>query len=169
MTADIAIIAAVAENGVVGAKGGLPWRVKADFRRFRAITMGKPIIMGRKTFDSIGRPLDGRDNVVVTRQSGWRHEGVVAASSLEEALAAAKKAAAARGASEIFVIGGGELFREALPLASRVYVTHIKAAPEGDVWFPKLPAEAWIERRREPLAASEGDTAEALQIVYERR
>jgi len=166
---DIAIIAAVAENGVVGAKGGLPWRVKDDFRRFRAITMGKPIVMGRKTFDSIGRPLDGRDNIVVTRQPGWRRDGVLTAPSLEEALALAETAAREHGASEIFVIGGGELFREALPLARRVYLTHIEAAPEGDVWFPELSPGTWVERRREPLAASEGDTAAAVQVVYERR
>jgi dihydrofolate reductase len=166
---DIALIAAVAENGVIGAKGGLPWRVKSDFRHFRATTMGKPVIMGRRTFESIGKPLDGRINIVVTRQAQWRHDGVTAVRSLEAALTLAKQAARDTGASALFVIGGGELFHEALPLAQRLYITHINAAPEGDVSFPDMARDEWREVSREELPPSDGDTATAIHAVYERR
>lgn len=169
MSASIALIAAVAENGVIGARGGLPWRVKGDFRRFRAITMGKPLIMGRKTFKSIGRPLDGRDNIVLTRAPSAAIHGALVAASLEEALALAADRAAARGVDEIFVIGGGELFREVLPLAERLYITHIQTAPAGDVHFPGIPPQDWAEITRDPIPPSEGDTARAVHAVYERR
>ncbi len=169
MSASIALIAAVAGNGVIGARNALPWRVRGDFRRFRALTMGKPLVMGRKTFESIGKPLDGRDNIVLTRKPSAAIEGAVVAESLEEALAIAGDRAAARGVDEIFVIGGGELFKETLPLAQRLYLTHIEAAPEGDAYFPHVAAEDWIETAREPIAPSEGDTARAVHAVYERR
>ena len=166
--ARLALIAAVAENGVIGAKNALPWRVKNDFRRFRALTMGKPLIMGRKTFESIGRPLDGRDNIVLTRKPSAAIEGALVAGSLEEAFAIARDRAAERGVDEIFVIGGGELFREALPLAQRLYLTHIEAAPDGDAYFPHVPPEEWMETARELITPSEGDTARAVHAVYER-
>jgi dihydrofolate reductase len=165
--ATIALIAAVAENGVIGAGNGLPWRVRADFRRFRSLTMGRPIVMGRKTFESIGRALDGRDSIVVTRQPSASFEGAVAAASLKAALAVAREKAGDAG--EIFVIGGGELFAEAMPLAKRLYVTHIGTAPKGDTYFPEIPATDWVEKSREPLPASDGDTASGVQVVYERR
>jgi dihydrofolate reductase len=169
MNTDIALVVGVAENGVIGAKGGLPWRVKADLRRFRADTMGKPMVMGRKTFQSIGRVLDGRDNIVVTRQPGYARPGAIVAKSLDEALAIAEERAATRGSKEICVIGGGEVFRETFPLATRLYVTHVSGKPKGDVFFPDIVPGEWKERSREKLPFSEGDTATAEHAVYERR
>jgi dihydrofolate reductase len=161
-------VVAVAENGVIGVRGGLPWRVKADLKRFRSVTMGKPILMGRKTFESIGRVLDGRDNIVVTRRAEALPEGAILARSVDEALRVADLRARQRGAAEICVIGGEALFRETLPLAERLYVTHIAAAPDGDVFFPAISPADWVERSREKLPRSDGDTAEAAYVVYER-
>ena len=140
---------AVAENGVIGASGGLPWRVKADLRRFRAVTMGKPIVMGRKTFESIGRVLDGRDNIVVTRQPDFAPAGVIVAESLDEALAVARsgprRAAATRSASS----AAARSFAQTMPLAGRLHVTHVAAAPEGDVLFPgDRRRTEWVESFR---------------------
>jgi dihydrofolate reductase len=163
----ISLVVAVAENGVIGVRGGLPWRIKADLKRFRSVTMGKPIVMGRKTFDSIGRVLDGRDNIVVTRRAD--PEGALVARSIEEALKLAEACARQRGVDEICVIGGEALFRDTLPLAGRLYVTHVAAAPEGDVFFPAISPADWVERSRETLPASDGDTALATHVVYERR
>jgi dihydrofolate reductase len=165
----IVLIVAIGENGVIGAEGGLPWRVRADLRKFRAITMGKPLVMGRKTFESIGRALDGRDSIVVSRQPEYRPEGAIVAPSLEAALAIADECATARGASEICVVGGGEIYAAAFPLASRLHVTHVAASPEGDTVFPKISSDEWAEVRREKLPPSEGDTASAAHVVYERR
>ena len=165
----LVIVVAMAENNVIGADGGLPWRVRADLKRFRALTMGKPMVMGRKTFESIGRPLDGRDSIVVSRQADYRPEGAIAAPSLEAGLAAANECAEARGAGEICVIGGGEIFAVTLPLAARLHMTHIAAAPEGDTVFPEIRKAEWAEVSRELLPPSEGDTAVAVHVVYERR
>jgi dihydrofolate reductase len=165
----IALIAAVAENGVIGVGGGLPWRIKADLRKFRAITMGKPVVMGRKTFESIGRALDGRDVIVVTRQKGFAPDGVSVAASLKEALVFAEECARKRGAEEIMVGGGGEVYAEALPLAERLYITHVASRPPGDTRFPDVEPEVWAEVSREALPASEGDTAAGVHVVYRRR
>jgi dihydrofolate reductase len=165
----IVIVVAIAGNGVIGAQGGLPWRVRADLRKFRALTMGKPIVMGRKTYESIGRPLDGRDNIVVSRTPGFRPEGVIVVPDLEAALAKADACAKERGVEEICVIGGGEIFAATLPAAARLHVTHVAAAPEGDTVFPEISPAEWVERGREALPPSEGDTAGAEYAVYERR
>jgi dihydrofolate reductase len=164
----VAIVVAVAENGVIGRDGGLPWRVKADLRRFRAITMGKPLIMGRKTFQSIGRVLDGRDNIVVTRDADFSASGVLVATSLAEAVALARSAAQERDAAEVFVIGGARLIAEALPLASRLYVTHVGGSPAGEVRLPEGFLRGWTPVSREKLPFTEGDTAPAVHCVYER-
>ena len=165
----ISLVVAVAENGVIGVRGGLPWRIKADLKRFRSVTMGKPIVMGRKTFDSIGRVLDGRDNIVVTRRAETVPEGVLLARSVDEALKLAEACARRRGVDEVCVIGGEALFRDTLPLAERLYVTHVAAAPEGDVFFPAISPAGWVERSRETLPASQGDSATATYVIYERR
>jgi dihydrofolate reductase len=165
----LAIVVAVAENGVIGAAGGLPWRVRADLRRFRALTMGKPVVMGRKTFQSIGRVLDGRDNIVVTQQVDFAPEGVLVAHSLEPAISLARRLATAKGADEFYVIGGGQLYAETLPLADRLYVTHVAAAPDGDVRFPAIAPAEWQEICHEALPFSDGDTAAATRSVYQRR
>jgi dihydrofolate reductase len=169
VTKRIAMVAAVAANGVIGIDGGLPWRVRADMRKFRAVTMGKPLVMGRKTFESIGRVLDGRDVIVVTRRRGFSAEGVHVASSLDAALATAQECAAKRGADEICIGGGGEIYAEMMPRARRLYVTHVEARPVGDTRFPDIAPEIWDEVSRAALPPSEGDTATAVHVVYDRR
>ena len=124
----VSIIAAVAENGVIGNGGTMPWRLSTDLRRFKALTLGKPVIMGRRTFESIGKPLPGRTNIVVSRRSDYRPEGVTVAASLDDALAEARSAALRAGLNEVFVIGGGEIYRAALPRADWLHITGITPA-----------------------------------------
>jgi dihydrofolate reductase len=169
VSAAVVIVAAVAENHVIGAKGELPWRLRADLRKFRAITMGKPLIMGRKTFNSIQRVLDGRDVIVVTRQAAFAPSGAFVAPGLEAALKLAEERAALREAEEICVVGGGEIYAEALPLAARLYVTHVAARPDGDTLFPEISPAAWAIVSRESLPRSDGDTAGGEHVVYARR
>ncbi len=138
----ISIIAAMAENRIIGRNGAIPWDLPADRRRFKSLTMGHPVIMGRKTFDSIGHPLPGRKNIILTRQPGFQAEGCLVAHDLRTALAACA------GSAEVFICGGGELYREALPLADRIYLTIIHGEVRGDVLFPELPAEDFEERER---------------------
>lgn len=136
----VTIIVAVAQNGVIGHRGKIPWHLREDLQRFKRLTMGHPIVMGRKTWESIGRPLPGRESIVVTRQKGYRAEGARVASSLREALDLAGR--------DVFVIGGGELYREALPLADRLEVTQVLASFEGDATFPPVGTQ-WREVARE--------------------
>ena len=161
---EIALVAAVAGNGVIGKDGGLPWRQSTDLRRFKAQTMGKPIVMGRKTWDSIGRPLPGRRNIVVTRNRGFAPEGAETATSLDEALAMA-----GGESEEICVIGGGELYRHAMPLADRLYVTHILAEIDGDTHFPEIDGATWRPVHEEAVPAGEKDVYPTRYVVYERR
>lgn len=136
--ARISIIAAIGRNREIGKAGKLLWPIMDDLRNFKTVTMGKPIIMGRKTFESIGRPLPGRKNIVITRSPSFSVEGVVVTNSLSEALKAAQEAAQETGVEEIFVIGGGEIYQEALPLANHLYLTRIDASePEADAFFPE--------------------------------
>ena len=165
----VVLVVAVARNGIIGANGALPWRLKSDLRRFRAETMGKPVIMWRKTFESIGKPLDGRDNVVISTRTDFTPPGVHVARSLSAALGLAAGLAEKRGAGELCVIGGGAVFAEALPLASRIVLTEVAAEPEGDVSFPALSAQDWEEISREPLPRSDGDTADAVMVRLQRR
>lgn len=145
----IAIIVAVAENGVIGADNGLPWRLPDDLKRFKALSLGKPVVMGRRTFDSIGRPLPGRTNIVVSRQAGLAIEGVIVARSLDDALVAAG------AASEIVVIGGAEIFRQALSRTDTIHLTRVHARVAGDVFFPELDPAKWRETAVEHHAADE--------------
>lgn len=165
----IALIYARAENGVIGRAGGLPWHIPGDLRFFKAATMGKPIIMGRKTFESIGRPLAGRTNIVVTRNPDFAAAGVRVAHGLDAALDAAERIAAADGVDEVMVIGGAEIFAQALPRADRIYLTEVHARPEGDVRLPALDPRAWRERSREPRAAAGPQTPAYDIVVVERR
>lgn len=142
----LSFVVAMARNGVIGRDNQLPWRLPADLRHFKTVTMGKPIIMGRKTYDSIGRPLPGRTNIVVTRDPAYQAEGCLVVHSIEEALAAAGDAA------EVMVIGGAEFYRQLLPRADRIYLTRIDAEFEGDTWFPELDPARWQERSREDHA-----------------
>jgi len=167
---DVVIHAAVAENGVIGADGGLPWRLSSDLKRFKAGTMGRPVIMGRKTFEGIGKPLPGRLNIVVTRDRGWSHEGVETARSLDEAIRlATARARCITGVDEIAVIGGGEIYAQALPLADRLHITHVLAEPAGDTRFPAIDAAVWTAKTCEEVPAGERDSHATRYCVYERK
>ncbi len=135
----MSLVVAMAENNVIGRDGDLPWHIPADLKHFKAVTMGKPIVMGRRTYESIGRPLPGRLNIVVTRDPSRQWDGVEAVQSLPDAL----DRAAADGADEIMIIGGGDLYRAALPLAQRIYLTRVHEAVEGDTVFPDLDPSEW--------------------------
>ncbi len=150
---DLVLVVARARNGVIGNQGALPWHLPADLKRFKAITVGKPIIMGRKTFESIGRPLPGRHNIVLTRDAGWRAEGVTVVPNLAEAIAAAGLDPRAR-ADAIMVIGGAQIYAEALPSATRIELTEIDAEPAGDTILPPFDPARWRETARESHAAS---------------
>lgn len=168
MTVRISMIVAVAENGVIGRDNGLPWRLPTDLRHFKAVTMGKPIVMGRKTFESIGRPLPGRDNIVVTGRRDFTSGQVHVAGSLEEAIVIAENAARDRGADEIFVVGGAQIYEAAMGLASRLYVTEVADRPEGDACFPAIDPAIWREVSREGPVRGKDDSASMRFVVYER-
>ncbi len=158
----ISLIAAVAANGVIGADGGLPWHLPDDFRWFKAQTLGKPVIMGRKTWESLPRALPGRQNIVITRRAKFEATGATVAYSPEAALAAAA------GADEVMVIGGGEIFRHFLRCASRIYLTRVDAVITGDAFFPELDQGDWMLVSREPHAVDERH-AHAFEFrIYER-
>jgi dihydrofolate reductase len=164
----LSLIAAVAENGVIGAGDAMPWRLSSDLKRFKSITLGKPVIMGRKTFQTIGKPLPGRTNIVVSRQSGFAPEGVLVAPTLDAALVAAEEKAGAAAEPEIMVIGGGQIYREAIDRADRLYITHVEAAPKGDVYFPPIDPAVWRATTAERMPAGPKDSAATVFVVYER-
>ncbi len=165
----ITIIVAVADNGAIGRGGKLPWMLKSDLRRFRRLTMGHPLIMGRRTFESIGKPLDGRDTIVVTASDEASvADGILVAETPEEALAKGFERAKDRGVREIFVIGGARLFASMLPLADRLYLTCVRGSPEADTyWKPDL-GEDWKEVSREERAAGAADEYPVTDLVLER-
>lgn len=169
MNAKVTLVLAVSRNGVIGRDGGLPWRMPGDLKHFRAATLGKPIIMGRKTFQSIGRPLDGRTNIVVTRDASFAHAGVIVAGSFADALTKARVVAAATGADEIVIAGGAQIYAEALPLADRIRLNRIEADVDGDARFPEPDPSQWREVSRTPLPRGRGDDHDAIAIVLERR
>lgn len=164
----IALVVAMAENGAIGRGGDLPWRLHSDMRYFRKITMGKPIIMGRLTFMSLPRVLDGRLNIVLTRNAAFEAPGAVMAYSLEEGLDVARRAAKRSGAGEIMVIGGEDVFRAVLPQARRIYLTEVHATPHADTWFPPLDRGEWREVSREHHAAGPKDEYPFSFVVLER-
>ncbi|MBU2710661.1 dihydrofolate reductase [Zooshikella harenae] len=139
----VAMIAALAANRVIGVNGKLPWYIPGELKYFKHVTMGKPIIMGRKTFVSLGRPLPGRSNIVITRDQEYQHEGVQVVHSVEEALTLAENIAYINGADEVVIIGGGEIYRQALPKATRLYLTQIHKDYEGDAVFPEWSKDKW--------------------------
>jgi dihydrofolate reductase len=165
----ISLVVAVADNGVIGRGGTLPWRISSDLKTFRRLTMGKPMIMGRRTFESLGKPLDGRDNIIVTRNTDYRPEGTIVARDFDAALAVAHKCAHARGADEIAVIGGTTVFEAALPIATRIYKTEVHGNPPGDAYFPPVDWTEWIEASREPLSPGPKDDFTATLVVLDRR
>lgn len=149
---EIVLVVAAADNGVIGHEGKMPWHLPADLRHFKRLTVGKPVIMGRKTFASIGRPLPGRHNIVLTRSPGWTAEGVTVAANLAEAIAAAGLNPKAR-ADQIMVIGGAEVYALARPIATRIELTRIHATPEGDTFFEAPEPRYWQQVSREDHAA----------------
>jgi len=163
------LVVAIAENGVIGNAGQLPWRLSPDLKRFRKLTLGKPMVMGRKTFASIGKPLDGRDNIVVSRDGAFAPKGVFVANDMESALEKARECARARNVSEISIIGGAQIFAEALPVADRIELTRVHASPQGDTFFPELDKRDWIETSCERHSAGPGDSADYSFIRLERR
>lgn len=164
----IVLIAAVADNGVIGRNNGLPFRQSSDLKRFKALTMGRPLLMGRRTFNSIGRPLPGRTNIVMTRDPEFSAAGVVVAPDLERALQVARGDALRRGATEIAVIGGTDIFTQTLPLAERLEITHVHLRPQGDVSFPPIDPLIWRETARSSHPSSPRDEADFSFATYHR-
>lgn len=162
----ISFVVARADNGVIGRDNALPWHLPADLRHFKRLTVGKPVVMGRRTFESIGRPLPGRHNIVLTRDPAWRAEGVTVVANLAEAIAAAGLAPQTR-ADEVMIVGGAAIYAEALPIATRVYLTEIHAAPEGDTRLPAFDPTRWREVEREDHAAEDGRPAYSF-VTLER-
>ena len=158
----VVLVVAAAADGVIGRDGKMPWHLPADLAHFKLLTWGKPILMGRKTFESIGKPLPGRTNVVVTRDQAWTHPGVLVAHSLDAAFAAAG------AAPEVMVIGGAQVYAESLPRATRVEYTQVHGAIEGDTRFPPLELEQWREVARHEHAADARNQYALTYISYER-
>lgn len=164
----IVLVVAVADNGVIGQGGRLPWRLKSDMAHFRKATMGKPVVMGRKTYLSIGRPLTGRTNIVVSRDKGFAAAGILVAPSVETALAIARGDALRRGADEIVVIGGADIYDQTLGVADRLVVTRVHLRPKGDTKFPTIDPGAWTEVESAEHQAGPDDEASFGVLVYER-
>jgi dihydrofolate reductase len=164
----LVLVAAVAENGVIGRGGRLPWRLKSDLAHFRGVTMGKPIVIGRKTYLSIGKPLAGRTNIVVSRETSFAAPGTIVAASLDAALTAARGDALRRGVNEIVVIGGADLYRQTMAAADRLVNTQVDLQPQGDATFPPIDRKIWREVNRSEHPAGPGDEASFTILVYER-
>ncbi|WNK21131.1 dihydrofolate reductase [Halomonas piscis] len=164
----VAMIAAMSRNRVIGVDGGLPWHLPEDLKFFKRMTQAKPLVMGRRTFDSIGRPLPGRRNIVISRDRAFAPAGVEVCHSLAEALALADRYATVEAAEEIMVMGGGDVYAQAMPLAQRLYVTEVDVDVEGDTRFPAVDSAQWQETRREAGAAEEGQPDYDF-VIYQRR
>jgi dihydrofolate reductase len=165
---NIIIVAAVAQNGVIGRGNALPWRLKSDMQHFRAVTMGKPVLMGRKTYLSIGRPLRGRTTIVVSRDPDFAAPGIVVAPSLDAGLAAARGDALRRNADAIIVAGGADIYAQTVPLAAQLVMTHVHKHIDGDARFPAIDPPTWHESSRaEHEPAAEDDAAFAF-VTYNR-
>ena len=166
---EIAIIVARAKNGVIGRDGGMPWRLSTDLKRFKALTMGCPMVMGRKTLETFPGLLPGRPHIVVTRDTGYRAEGAIAVTSLTAGFEEGVRLAKELGVGTVFVIGGGEIYRQALPFADRLHITHIDAAPEGDTTFPEVDDALWASEEEFAVPAGEKDDHATVYSVYRRR
>jgi dihydrofolate reductase len=165
----IVLVAAIGRNNVIGREGQLPWRLKSDLKYFRAVTIGKPVVMGRKTYESIGKPLPGRTNIVMTKDLGLIVPGGVLANSLDAAMSFARKDAIRRGVDEIMVIGGGDVFERMMSNADRLEITHVNASPEGDAFFPRIEPSQWRETKRMSFPAGPNDDASFDVATYVRR
>lgn len=164
----LAIIVAQAENRVIGVNNKLPWYLPEDLKYFKQVTMAKPIIMGRKTYESIGRPLPGRTNIVISRQADYAPNGVKVVQTLEAAVELAESVCVIDGAEEAMVIGGAQIYEQALPNANRLYLTQVHANVEGDAWFPPVAMEQWREAGREDFTAKESNPYDYSFIVLDR-
>lgn len=159
----ISLIAAMDRNRLIGNKNQLPWHLPADFAHFKSVTMGKPILMGRKTYESIGKPLPGRTNIVLSRNPETHFEGVTCVSSFEEAVAAVPDV------EEIMIIGGSTIYQMLLPVANRLYITYVDAEFEGDAWFPKIDECIWEEKASEMHLADEKNAYSCRFVTFERK
>ncbi len=166
--AKLSVIVAAAENGVIGRNNALPWHLPEDLRYFKRVTMGKPIVMGRKTFESIGRALPGRTNIVITRGQTCQADGVRTVATLDEALRVAREVATRDGVEELLVIGGAQIYQSALPRAQRLYLTEVHARVEGDVRLPEIDWAQWREVGRKRYRAEGANPYDYSFVVFER-
>ena len=164
----LSIIAAVARNGVIGKGGDLPWKLPGDLKHFMSTTMGKPVIMGRKTYESMKGPLPGRTNIVLTRQADFTLEGLVVLADFDKSVDFAREKAAEKGCSEFFVIGGENIYELAIPIASKAYITRVDAEPDGDAFFPNFPVDEWNLMRDTAFKSDQLHSASYTIEIYER-
>lgn len=176
MKTPLALVAAIAKNGVIGDGNRMPWRLPSDLKRFRAITLGKPLLMGRKTFQSIGRPLPGRETIIVTRDRDFdslagsaQAQGVHLAHDLDAALDLAQERAAAMGAEEVIVAGGADLYEALIGFAARMHLTFVDLEPKGDVRFPAIDWADWVEERRTAPPPTAKDEATFAFVDFRRQ
>jgi dihydrofolate reductase len=167
--AKIVLVVAVAQNGVIGRDGDLPWRLPSDLKRFKQLTLGKPVVMGRKTWDSIGRPLPGRPNIVVTREASFAAPGATVVSSLDEGLAVAQREAEALGVDEVCVIGGGQIYAQVFDRADILHVTRVEADVAGDTRFPAIDPAVFEKVADEPIPQGEKDSHAMHFATWRRR
>ena len=160
----ISLVVAAATNHAIGMKGTMPWHLPADMKHFKNITWGMPVVMGRKTFESLGKPLAGRKNIVITRQAGWKAEGIIPVKSIEDALFVARQA----DANEVMVIGGGEIYKALFEKADRIYLTRVEAEPEADTFFPVIHPEQWRLTSQQNFEADEKNAFNYSFQIWER-
>ncbi|MCZ2204040.1 dihydrofolate reductase [Bartonella sp. A05] len=169
MKLPVYLIAAVSKNNVIGRDGAMPWRLSTDLQRFKALTLGKPVIMGRKTWDSIGCALPGRTNIVITRDRAFTAKGAVVTHSLSQACSLAENIASQNDADAIFIIGGGEIFQQGLAIADKIFLTEILTVIEGDSFFPVFDKEKWTIIETQYIPEGERDSHSTRFVIYERR
>jgi dihydrofolate reductase len=165
----LVIVAAVARNGAIGARNGLPWRLRTDLRRYKAITMGKPMIMGRKTYESIGKALPGRQTIVVTRDPGFAPADAITTPDLPTALSAGARAAAEMGVAEIVIAGGADIYAQMIGMVDALSITEVDLAPEADAFFPEIDPALWRETARDPHPPGPNDDVAFAFVDYVRR
>ncbi len=165
----VEIVVAVGSNGVIGNEGAMPWHLSTDLKRFKAITMGRPVVMGRRTYQSIGRALPGRTNIVVTRNARFQAPGVKVADSVEQALSMARRQAAADDIDSVCVLGGGQIYAQVMPIADRMHVTHVEAAPKGDTCFPGIDRSDWEIESEQVYPEGPKDSAATRYVIYRRK
>ena len=169
MTMIVSFVVAVSENGVIGRDNGMPWRLSTDLQRFKKLTVGKPVVMGRKTWESLGRPLPNRANIVITRDGGYKAEGALVVQTIDEALISGEQAAREAGVDEICIIGGAQIYAQAMDKATHLHVTHIEASIDGDAFFGPVDPQVWQVVSEEHVPAGEKDNYPTRYVVYERR